>query len=159
MMNKEFEIVPKPTGLLYFERVELIMLVFSTFFCTLPIYILTMLGLWAELFGFLAISSVIIFTMFVYKPYARARFIQCGGTYRLREGCIEFMSGDGNKSGYSIAHMKLKVCRRGDRVDFLFGKNLFDFIKHYGSKNQEGIGIYSVDVKQIDDVLNVLQLT
>lgn len=159
MMSKEFEIVPKPTGLVYFERIELIMLVFSIFVCALPTYILTMLGLWAELFGFLVISSVILFTMFVYKAYARARFIRCGGTYQLREGHIEFMSGDGNKSGYSITHMKLKVCRREDRVDFLFGKNLFDFIKHYGSKNQEGVGLYSVDVKLIDDVLNTLKLT
>ncbi len=158
MMNKEFEIVPRPTGLVYFEKIELIMLVFSILFCALPAYILTMLGLWAELFGFLVISSVILFTMFVYKPYARAKFIRCGGTYRLREGHIEFMSGDGKKSGYSITHMKLKVCRRGDRVDFLFGKNLVDFIKHYGSKNQEGVGLYSVDVKQMDDVLSTLKL-
>lgn len=159
MIDKKLEIVPKPPGFVYFERTELCMLVASVLVCGLPVYILAILGLLTELIGFILISSVVIFVMFVYEPYSRAKFIRQGGFYRLKAGYIEFVSGDGNMDGYSVAHMQFKICRRVDRVDLLFGKNLIDFIKYYGSKSQQGIGLYSIDVKQLDDALEALKLS
>lgn len=158
-MDKELVVVPKPSGLIYFERMELFMVVASLVVCGVPIYILAMLGLLVELTGFIVIATAVIFTMFVHKPYSRAKFIRQGGAYRLRERHIDFISGDGRRHGFSIDNMGLKVCRRGDRVDLLFGKNIFDFIKHYGSKRQQGAGLYSIDINQLDDVLAMLKVS
>ena len=90
------------------------------------------------------------------NPFKRARFIRSGGIYRVNPYLIERIWGSGKIEIYSIRHMKHKVIRKSSSADIVFGRNFVDFIKHYGTKDAQGVGLYNIDPSLIDLILNII---
>lgn len=151
-MSVGIEIVPKRCGWLYFERIEFIGFMICTMILLIPFTILLTAGVYSYLILFM-IFAIFFLRQFFIKPYRRAKFIRSGGIYVVHKNVIELLWSNGEKEEYSIRFMSCSVKRRLGRMDVLFGRNFVDWIAHYGDKEQDGVGLYSIDRKYVTSIL------
>ncbi|WP_044617212.1 hypothetical protein [Gynuella sunshinyii] len=157
--HSEYLLAPKYDKYLYFEKFDFFIFLLAFFILAIKTTIFILLGLWvAVLMLLFALVFVAYMTLF-HAPYKRAKFIRNGGRYRIKPGRVEVLSSNGAISTWNVTYMNCKVRpKRKGRVDISFGKNLFDFIKHYGSKEAFGFVVYGIDHRDVSNMLERLEL-